>query len=376
MNKRIVFWQPVLTTHVSHTYLALAKTLGAKATAVVTKTEDSDRKEQGWKPVATEITTIQLPAKKWYRRILDLLDKDPETIHVFGSPFELGKLSIALGLSLITRKSVFLVSEPYSPIAAGYFNDIGRLDKIKKWARPKVYTIYGYAIKKYIKGIFSISPLASDQFKKIGISDSKIFPFGYFIPSNGDPIAIDSDHLKVAFVGALIERKGLLTALDAMREVGDLRITFDIFGPGEIGAFPPLPDNSRFRGPIPFGKTQITLVDYDLLVVPSLHDGWAVVVNEAVMAGCAVVATHETGASAMIDRWHCGSTFPARDSATLANLLRKYAEDRNMVTNARTASGMLAAQLTPERAASYMADCIRSTMTDNMPAPANPWYYA
>jgi glycosyltransferase involved in cell wall biosynthesis len=370
---KITFWQPVLTEHARHTYEQLAKRLPASADVVETAVQHADRKRQDWSSAQSGIPVHVLDDASWRQQIIEHL-RDKDRIHIFSSPFEIGKLSIALGLALARGNHVFLCSEPYSPVAMGYFNDSKYRDTLKMWLRPWLYRIYGQIIKARVKGIFAISPLAVRQFKSIGVPDSKIFPFGYFVPILKDlEFSKQNGKVKIAFVGSLIERKGVSTLISAMKSLSNNDVSLDVYGAGDMSRFLPLPTNTRYCGSIPFGTTQRILANYDILVVPSYHDGWAVVVNEAVLARCAVVATSTTGAGNMLEDWKCGVTFPPGDQQALAERLLHYVNDREALANAQAASSALAEQLAPERAAEYMKACIISILEEQI-KPPNPWY--
>jgi glycosyltransferase involved in cell wall biosynthesis len=180
--------------------------------------------------------------------------------------------------------------------------------------------------------------------------------------------------LRCAFVGALIPRKGVATAIAAVAGLGDRRdVTLDLYGPGDVAVYGALPPKIAYRGSIEFGRTESVLADYDVLLVPSLHDGWGVVVNEGIMAGCAVIASHETGASALVDHFGCGATFAASDVDALRAAIAGFADDRDLLDAGRLAARNHRLTLLPEVAGAYMAACIASLDRSTAPEPA-PWY--
>jgi glycosyltransferase involved in cell wall biosynthesis len=289
-------------------------------------------------------------------------------VHIFGSPFGDGRLIFALWLALRSGARVWLVSEPWADVAESYFADRSRWrDRVRARLRPWLYQLYGRMIRRRVAGVFAISPLAVAQYRAIGVPAARIVPFGYFVPG---PVAVPppppaSPVLRIVFVGTLIARKGIVELAAAADRIAarGVSATIDVFGPGDAppGAF-------DHRGTIPFGDAAAVIAGYDLLVVPSRHDGWAVVVNEALMAGVAVVASDRTGAGAMIDRWGCGARFAAGDAAALADVIERIAGDRTALAAMRTAARALAPALTPARAAAYMAAAIGGQ------PEANPWY--
>lgn len=374
----IYFWQPVLTDHAIFTFKAAAESLGMSAKCISDRTELDARREQGWL-APTQILPIEiLPEAGWKEKIVAAIFNNPADIHIFASPFEKSRINFALNLACKNSRRVFLSSEPYSPEAFGYFDDrFPFRDWLKSKLRPLLYLARGLKYAHRIDGVFAISQLAVRQFKRFGMKSDKIYPFGYFVPRIELPNKKINQRtergLKTAFVGSLIKRKGLSTAIEAFRHFDSSVATIDIFGSGDHAAFGQVPANVNFRGRIPFGATQKVLREYDLLVVPSMHDGWAVVVNEAIMAGIPVIASCETGASSMIDQWHCGATFQAGDSVALGKILSDLSASPTSLARAKAQAEVLAPLLEPRVAGNFMAGCILANINGTA-APSCPWY--
>jgi glycosyltransferase involved in cell wall biosynthesis len=381
----IVAWQPVLTDHQAFTLEQLART-SRGMTAFVARREDPIRTAQGW--TASSIASLEievLPNRGWLRFVLRVLRERREAIHVFGSPFDRPKMMAALALAVARRCRVYLISEPYSPISAGYFGD---RNSCMQWARarlrPLMYRLYGLGLRGRIEGIFAISQLAVRQYRALGITDDRLHPFGYFIPEVHDPgvrIVADANRpessgLRVVYIGSFIARKGvdlLLAAARLLRGRG-VAITVDLYGPDDSRKLPAASDAARFCGHIPFGRAQTIMRGYDVLVLPSRYDGWGVVVNEALLAGVPVVCSDRVGARVVIEKWGCGRLFPCEDVDALAKTLETIASDEQLRLDMRAASHRAAAFLAPVVAAQYMAAVFRSAGGRGGPRPINPWY--
>lgn len=378
MNSAIYSWHPVLTPHQAHTLHAFGQSLGLPVRAIVAKHEDSVRRAQGWAAndgalVETEV----LPETGWRQRIEAILDEDPDAVHLFGSPFERSPINMALYGATKRRRRIFLISEPYSPKAVGYLADGATWrDTLKAKLRPALYALYGRMLRQRIDGVFAISPLAVEQFGAMGIK--RVYPFGYFVPGDGVQAAADRTDgaaLNIAYLGSFIARKGVASLLEAFRSdaVRASGAKLTLFGPAsdEIRAVDIA--NVSYGGSLPFGQVQSELAQYDVLVVPSLYDGWAVVVNEAVQAGLAVLASDTVGAGAMIGRWGCGAQFAAGSSAELADAIATLATDPDRLAEWRRKAKLLAPLLEPQVAGAYMSACIASFWRDSEP-PEAPWY--
>ena len=364
---RLVCWQPLLTDHQRHTLDALGTIFGHAPDYIVAAVGDPVRDRQGWQRVSA--TVAPLPARGWIGWARARLVED-DTVHIFGSPFGERRLIIALLMALHLGRKVWLVSEPFSPSNEGYFAARATWrDRVKARLRPFLYSGYGWLLRDRVAGVFAIAPLAVAQYRAMGIPTARVVPFGYFVPGAGTSATKPAARpLRVVFVGALIARKGIadLVAAAALLADRQIPVTIDVFGAGSLENTPPA--NLRHCGQIAFGDAPRVIAGYSLLVVPSRHDGWAVVVNEALLAGVPVLASDRTGAGAMIDRWGCGARFTAGDPVALADTLERLAADEPARAAMAAAAQVLAPTLGPAVAAAYMAAAIRGR------PQANPWY--
>ena len=371
MSARIAFWQPVLTDHSVHTFAAAARALGSAPVAFVAARELAFRREQGWTD-ASAVMPTHIVGEADGARMAERMLADPHVRHVFGSPFERGPIAGYLAAAAARGRETYLVSEPYMTAPVGYNDDRHPLqNRVKAWLRPIAWRRHAARLTGSVTGVFAISPLAVSQFGRLGYR--AIFPFGYFLPPRQapEPKATSAGPLKLAYVGSMIRRKNVGTLLAAMREAPGGIAKLDIFGSTPAGFDLDDQPNVRIAGRIPFGTTRDVLTGYDALVIPSLHDGWGMVVNEAIEAGCAVIASHQTGASVLVESWQCGSTFPAHRADLLAQRIVELARELPRLDAARANARRMAPFLSSEIAGQYMAACIAAPASAATPAP---WY--
>ena len=382
---RVVSWHPVLTDHMSYTLEALQNVGGIDLSINVTTEEHIDRQAQGWvkhHKIAAPIHKIS--SRGWFQQVLKQLWRNKNAVHLFGSPFEQPRLICALILAIVMGIKVYLISEPYSPVAFGYQNDRRRIvARIKAALRPVIYRMYGAILRQRLAGVFAISPLAVSQYQRIGISKDRIFPFGYFVPKTGATSANSAGHgtrevsgLRLIFIGTLIGRKGLDILIDAVRSLrldGD-DISLDVYGPGDHQHFNFDESTVRYCGKLPFGTVQEIMVSYDLLVLPSRYDGWGVVVNEALLAGVPVICSDKVGAAAIIEKWRCGAVFESENVVDLCRRLKQCMVGEAMLAM-HQAANEVGTVLAPEVAGKYMYEVINSVTFNEKPArPVCPWY--
>lgn len=383
MKVSLVVWQPVLTDHQAYTLEELGKQSGMPVVAYVSRLQDVVRQAQGW--TDTKVTSIErrlLPVTETpgsaYRRLL----KHRSDIHLFGSPFEQRKMILSLLMAAALRLDFYLISEPYSPRPEGYFSDdAASRNHLKALFRPLTYRCYGMLIKRRVRGVFAISQLAVAQYRKSGVPESKLFPFGYFVPvapvANRVPHAPDMESLdlRVVFVGSLIQRKGLDLLIEAVRRLraDGHSMTLDVYGPGNTESFGFDGQHVRYCGLIPFGQAQAVISRYDVLSLPSRYDGWGVVVNEALLARVPVLCSDQVGARALVETFGAGSVFASDNTQSLCDALASLLVRPERLRSLREATGRAALAIDPSVAAAYMWTVIQARH-DSTRAIASPWY--
>jgi glycosyltransferase involved in cell wall biosynthesis len=382
---KVISWHPVLTDHQSYTLEALQKAAKCTLTVYVAKAEHPSRQVQGWvNRHAPSLSPQLIPQKGWFKFIVQQLRAHQDAVHLFGSPFEQPRLIVTLLLAMAMGLRVFLISEPYSPISAGYLHDSHKLIHWAKAAlRPILYRFYGALLSRRIAGVFAISPLAASQYRSIGIPKEKIFPFGYFVPHSDslfpETSMADSKKtgLRLIFIGTLIKTKGLDVLIEAVRNLNKrgFAVTVDIYGFGDSSQFNFDQSTVNYCGLIPFGESQAVIARYDALVLPSRYDGWGVVVNEAIMAGVPVICSNRVGAGAVVEKWRCGAIFPTEDVSGLEHKLNEIVVAPESLAEMRLATQNASAALDPEVAGRYMFDVLRDDALNAMQQkPSCPWY--
>ena len=379
--RKFISWQPVLTDHQAFTYEELALRSGVPVVANVMTMEDATRQAEGW--TDTQVSSVErrlIPKRRALLYCYRQMRSQRNDVHVFGSAFQSPLMMACLLLAIALRIEFYLISEPYSPIAQGYFSDGARLaGRFKSLARPFIYKCYVFVLRRKLSGIFAISNLAISQFRAAGMAPDKLFPFGYFVPGETVPAVLPSAPsgavLRLVFVASLISRKGLDILIAAVRSAQQKghAISLDVFGPGDPAAFSFDDQQIRSRGRIPFGKAQETVAAYDVFVLPSRYDGWGVVVNEAICAGVPVITSDQVGASVLISKFGCGAVFPSCDAEALANLLSAIACNPARLQAMRHAAMVAGAHIQPAVAAAYLLDVVRAPVAGRASVPS-PWY--
>lgn len=154
-----------------------------------------------------------------------------------------------------------------------------------------------------------------------------VIPYG--TPAGGatPPRVPTSGKLRVLFVGALTQAKGLGYLLEAIAPLGP-QIEFTLVGRRVTPAIPApaILDKYRWIPSLPHEELLREMARHDVLVLPSLHEGFGLVMTEAMSLGLVVITTpHTAGPDLMIDGVE-GFIVPIRSPAAieeaLAGLLR------------------------------------------------------
>jgi starch synthase len=134
--------------------------------------------------------------------------------------------------------------------------------------------------------------------------------------------------LRVLFAGALTQRKGIAYLLDAMRLLDPARCELTLVG-ATFGSAAGLAAYAGMFRHVPWLRHDAmpdAFRDADVFVFPSLLEGSASVVLEAMASGLPVVVTPNAGADAVRDGID-GFVVPIRSPETIAERLEQLADD-------------------------------------------------
>jgi glycosyltransferase involved in cell wall biosynthesis len=162
------------------------------------------------------------------------------------------------------------------------------------------------------------------------------------------------------YCGQLVPRKGVDLLVRAFCRLAqdhhDARLTLVGGGPLRESLVAMIPEAIRPRVNFAGFKEAHELPTYfaqaNVFVLPSLHDGWGVVVNQAVGAGMAVIASDAVGAAVDLVADHeNGLIFPSENEAELEASLRFFAEHPDCIHRFGAVSRARAQELDPKQGA-------------------------
>jgi glycosyltransferase involved in cell wall biosynthesis len=178
------------------------------------------------------------------------------------------------------------------------------------------------------------SPFVADAVRSLSPHGSRcrVVPYGVDAPETSCPGSAapprGSRPLRVLFVGAVGLRKGVPYLLEAARRFSASQVVFRLVGPlacrrrALLAAAPP---NVELTGPVPRTEVARHYAWADLFCLPSICEGSATVVYEALAAGLPVITTPNAG-SIVRDGLE-GRIVPVCDAEAIVGALETWRSD-------------------------------------------------
>lgn len=360
---KFVFWQNILSIHQSAFLNALSTE--HDVVLVVEKESQKERAEAGWNmPIMNCQKIIISPTEDV---INSILEESKDRIHVISG------LEVTFEQFHLTRKlcynnfKVICYLEPY--------NWLG----IKGLLRDLKYSYLKVKYGKFISAMLPTGELGVTQYRGLGFKN--IFEWGYFTESD-----ISQDFFndktnsvpKLLFVGSLDKRKNIMNLIKTMTrpEFQDSELT--IIGNG------PLKDiviectknlkNICFLGTIPNDKIRRAMARYDILVLPSLFDGWGAVVNEALSAGLRVICSDHCGACTLLRQTWRGAVFCMDNSNDIElKLINQISLGPQSPEKRLRIMNWYSSHLSGEVAKDYFISICHFIFDDSKNKPQAPW---
>jgi glycosyltransferase involved in cell wall biosynthesis len=196
--------------------------------------------------------------------------------------------------------------------------------------------------------IRAASTFTRDTIVAAGVPGDKVSIVRYPMDLGRFPLrAIDrtgTGPLRICYVGAIALHKGFPYLLRAARKFGPSRLSVRLVGGTVDRESRTLLARERAGLDVTDGASRDVVAELhqcDILVHPSLHDGFGYVVPEAMAAGLPVIVTDRTGAADWVREGETGWIVPARDVDALAKAIDEALVDRSRLAEmgraARTA---------------------------------------
>ena len=232
------------------------------------------------------------------------------------------------------------------------------------WLHYLRYRIQDYANMKHIDKVFAMGSLATSFFRSVNKA-WQVYPFCYCTSSCNNLNTTLSGTPKLIFVGSLSLRKNVGTLMRAIAVHKDTLLV-DIVGDGpERSKLEKMKKDYNINGVSFLGSRKNSevadlLLEHDVLVLPSVYDGWGAVVNEALMRGLYVIVSNRCGASDLVDTDNKrGIVFRGGDVDGLAKALKHVVSNISAIRATRAERARWAEEhIGGDAVAKYMVDCL------------------
>ena len=327
-SKKLVFLQNCISPHQMPYIEALSVRSDVEHVWVIApRVTYSDRAAMGWPETWTTSSE---------KMTICISPSDEQVRTIFSNE---GCVCLFSGISAFPEvHHWFLLSVPYC-VKRGIITEAPYIFDKPLWMHKLRFMLKDWRFVKYFDYVFAIGEECAAYYK-IWSKQWKVVPFMYCTALPLSLLTLSSSQansLSICFVGSLDRRKNVGCLLQAAEilKTRSVRLHVDIVGDG------PLRDKLvsqassicsemveiRFLGALPMRETQIIIASNDVLVLPSLHDGWGAVINEAMALGTVPVSSNKCGAKAIVKKSGFGGIFEVGRPDCLADILQQLSDD-------------------------------------------------
>ena len=294
MPMKFLFWQNMISIHQT----ALLNALASKhqVTLAVQRAFEEERTDSGWK--IPDMGNVHLELSPDEQRIHQLILSNETAIHVFSGIDAYPMVFRAFKQCIQLKRTTLIYMEPYQ--TGGISGQLRRL----KYAL--LYLKYG----KKIQALLATGKFGVQAYRRSGWPASRIFEWGYFTEQtkhSADEQNTDQQNSRTAprllYVGRLDNNKRILHLIHALKSFRFQIDTFTVIGTGplvkETESLIHEEGNFRYLGKQANENVLRIMQSHDLLILPSMYDGWGAVINEALQQGMRVLCSDRCGASCL-----------------------------------------------------------------------------
>lgn len=156
------------------------------------------------------------------------------------------------------------------------------------------------------------------------LPEVRVIPYGFPpVMEKKYRLIRNNSKLKLLFVGGLSQRKGLSYLFKAVDSFGE-HISLTVIGQGEQKLCKPLMNNlskHKWVPTMPHNEILEAMSEHDVLVLPSLFEGFGLVITEAMACGTPVITTERTAGPDIIEHNKNGWIAEAGSSEAIEKIL-------------------------------------------------------
>jgi glycosyltransferase involved in cell wall biosynthesis len=244
-------------------------------------------------------------------------------------------------------------------------------DHCGKRGRPTDPRIVDMFLREYEDTDYVVVPseFAYRSFTQLGFDERRLIK----IPSGVDlnrfrPVPKEDETFRVIFVGGLNLRKGVQYLLEAASQLRPLKLEVVLVGSISEEIRPYLEryrDAFRYAGVVAQGELYKHYSQASVFVLPSIEEGMAYVVAEAMACGLPVIVSTNTGASEIVREGIDGYVVPIRDPEAIAERVQSLHADRERCHAMGRAARQRVSEFTWDRYAERAIDAYRAALASH-----------
>lgn len=371
---RVVFWTNVLSPHQLPYICKLPDDNRVDEVIIVAgETVNKARRQMGWElGLYPGLEHCKVYIKPHDKIIESLFEKCPkDSVHLFSGIRGFAFVFKCLQVSMRYNVRRGIISESPNTFA------MGRGNMKPLWLHRLRFLMQDRKYAKRLDLVFAMGQKATKYFNTVN-RGWKVFPFMYCTQPSGcdtNPVRQDAA-TKFLFVGSLSYWKAPRKVSDALARCVSINKSYSggvkFIGDGElrptIEKFVKrhgLEKRVQIVGFKPQNEIPMWMAQNDILILPSIYDGWGAVVNEALQAGMYVIVSDACGASDLIIDKRIGQVFHHGNSKELANIMLYCDNHINEIRDSRNFRKQWADKHICGRViAKYMVDCLTDEKMD------------
>lgn len=360
-----VFWQNMVSIH----QVALLKHLAQDNMVLLVAAQafEQIRNDSGWNmPDMGKVHIITSPSAT---EVKILLKEHSDACHIFSGISAYPMVYSAFRKACRKKLRIFVYMEPYET------------DGFKGCLRLIYYRLLALRYGHCISAILATGETGVKAYEKAGFNSNRIYEWGYFTeaPARQMPLTHKNGKRKLLFVGRLDHNKQIMSLIETFirtcKDVAELSIV----GTGplkeQVEQSAEQHSSVKYLGVLPNQQLKELMQEHDVLVLPSLYDGWGCVVNEALQAGLQILCSEACGAATLIREPFLGSVFSWQVTLDFENKLYQIAHNSPLTPEERANIITWADKyISAQAAGAYLNHIIRHAIGSENIIPLAPWH--
>lgn len=142
-----------------------------------------------------------------------------------------------------------------------------------------------------------------------------------------------NEQLKLLFVGSMSQRKGLADLFEAMKLIKSSHVSLTILGSPSlpISFYRKIYPKFKYLSPRSNNEVKVVMNNHDVLVLPSIIEGRALVQQEALACGLPLIVTPNAGGEDLIENARTGFLIPIRTPEKIAEKIDWFGQNLNQI---------------------------------------------